>query len=898
MMKTGNKKSLQHLLRWAALFLLLLLIFLPVHTASAHPADMYAQSQSFVLTGSGIEIDWKIAPGPFLADAVWQATDQDQNGSISASEAQAWVSPFLSGLSISLDGRPLGRYQLQNIHWPATVDTLRAGEDSIEINLNFEWPAKLAGGHSFEIHNSHLESNSLNWFALTGGQGLSFGQPAQNNGHLDTTIHFPDVSGSPPGNAASTLTSWNSGTPNLPGFTDSVSRAAVNLANPSQPQPNPANPGQSPASTAGANMVTSALTGLVKTGTFSPLFLVSAFLLSLALGSLHAMTPGHGKALVGAYLVGSQGRIRDAVFLGLIVTITHTGSVLVLGLVTLLASYYILPALIVPWLEVISGLLVIGFGISLLIQRRRDLPAWISSLHIKDRFKAVSITAAPAPQPHQHGSGVFHTHGSAHHAHEHGDHEHSHALPAGRVTWKSLLTLGISGGLIPCPDAIAILLVAVALNRIPFGMLLIVAFSIGLALVLIGIGIAMVHGVRLIARSDLFSKFGVYTPLISAVIVSGLGVALTVSALNSFKFSSAVLQAPSTQSPSSNSNSPATSTVSAFDLKRGRVLYIASDSAGWDQLFAQPLAGGKSIQYTQTPAGVTGYSISPDEKTILYTVFKNEGGSSIWAVDADGTRNRLVLDCPQAECNSPRWYPDGRKIAYERLDDMQNSSIPRFSIWWLDMETGKTQPVFQDQTFPSSAPEFSPDGQWLSYISAANNTLVIYHLQDGRIISLPLGNQSIIPESWSPTGDSLLFGSQVNLQDTSPLHIKRYILDSGQTIDLGGSMDQTDYSAAWSPDGQWIAIDRNVPTSDGSQSSNQVWLVRPDGTQAHVLLEEENASYSNLEWSADGKYLLYSRYILQFSTQNVGHFDVCATDTRTGNSMILVPGGDIPAFLP
>ena len=121
--------------------------------------------------------------------------------------------------------------------------------------------------------------------------------------------------------------------------------------------------------------MTTALTGLVKTGQFSPLFLVSAFLLSLALGSLHALTPGHGKALVGAYLVGSQGRTRDAIFLGLIVTLTHTGSVLILGLVTLFASHYILPALIVPWLEVISGLLVIGFGINLLIQRRRALTA-------------------------------------------------------------------------------------------------------------------------------------------------------------------------------------------------------------------------------------------------------------------------------------------------------------------------------------------------------------------------------------------------------------------------------------------------------------------------------------------------------------------------------------------
>jgi len=790
------------------------------------------------------------------------------------------------------------------------VDALRAGDDSIEIGMSFNWPAKPIGGHSLKIHNSYLEANSLNWFALTSEQGSSFDQPSQSNGLLDTSVHFLDVPGPVPGNTAAALTSWNSGTPNLPGFTDTISKVAVNLANPTQPQTNPANPAQPQSSTGGANMVTSALTGLVKTGTFSPIFLVSAFLLSLALGSLHAMTPGHGKALVGAYLVGSQGRTRDAVFLGLIVTITHTGSVLVLGLITLLASHYILPSLIVPWLEVISGLLVIGFGINLLIQRRRDLSAWFAGAQNKNRFKAFSIRAASVPQKHAPGAGVLHTHSSpdhehehgAHsHIHEHGDHSHHnhlHALPDSQVTWKSLLTLGISGGLIPCPDAIAILLVAVALNRIPFGMLLIVAFSIGLALVLIAIGLAMVHGVRLITRSDLLSRFTVYTPVISAVIVSGLGVALTVSALNSFKFSSVVLQSPPAQNPSSNLNSQTSPAASNFDIKSGRVLYIASDAAGWDQLFAQPLAGGNSIQYTQDPSGVTGYSISPDQKTILYTVFKNEGGTSIYSINADGTQNRLVLDCPQAECNSPEWYPDGRKIAYERLDDTLNSSIPRFSIWWLDMETGKTQPVFQDQTFPSSAPKFSPDGQWLSYLSAANNALVIYHLMDGHSISLSLGSQSIIPEIWSPTGDSLLFGNQANSQDASSLHIKRYILDSGQTIDLGGSIGQTDYSAAWSPDGKWIAIDRNVLTSDGSQSSNQVWLVKPDGTQAHVLLDEQNASYSTLGWSSNGRYLLYSRYILQLSTQNAGHFDVCAIDTQTGNEITLVPGGDIPAFLP
>lgn len=111
------------------------------------------------------------------------------------------------------------------------------------------------------------------------------------------------------------------------------------------------------------------------------------------------------------------------------------------------------------------------------------------------------------------------------------------------MTWKSLLTLGISGGLVPCPDAIAILVVAVALGRIPLGMLMIVAFSLGLALVLIGIGIAMVQGIRFIKRNDLLlNRFSLYTPVLSAMVVAGLGIGLSLSAFNSLKLSSAALQ--------------------------------------------------------------------------------------------------------------------------------------------------------------------------------------------------------------------------------------------------------------------------------------------------------------------------------------------------------------------
>ncbi len=490
---------------------------------------MYAQTQSILIGSDGIQIDWKITPGPLLADAIWSAADQNQDGTISPQEVQAWTAPWLSSETVLFDNQPIAYTQTQDIHWPATVDVMRTGEDSIEMHLLVQFPVGLSGKHSVVIHNSHLELNSLNWFSVASQQGMTFDQPAQNNGILGFDIYFPVSSTA----GTTALTSWTSGTPNLPSFTNAVSQMAGNLSN--------SNP--SPQLAGSPTMVTSALTGLVKMPQFSPLFLLGAFLLSLVLGSLHAMTPGHGKALVGAYLVGSQGRTRDAVFLGTIVTITHTGSVLLLGLITLIASHYILPALIAPWLEIISGVLVIGFGINLLIQRRHDLTRFSTN---QTKKPAGEFSIKVADHTHDHESSLLHTHTHDHtHVGEHDhSHPHTHAVPANEITWKSLLTLGVSGGLVPCPDAIAILLVAVAVNRIPFGMFLILAFSIGLAFVLIAIGIAMVQGVRFITRSDILSRFSVYAPVVSAVVVSGLGIVLTVSALNSLNFFSSLSRSP------------------------------------------------------------------------------------------------------------------------------------------------------------------------------------------------------------------------------------------------------------------------------------------------------------------------------------------------------------------
>jgi Tol biopolymer transport system component len=141
----------------------------------------------------------------------------------------------------------------------------------------------------------------------------------------------------------------------------------------------------------------------------------------------------------------------------------------------------------------------------------------------------------------------------------------------------------------------------------------------------------------------------------------------------------------------------------------------------------------------------------------------------------------------------------------------------------------------------------------------------------------------------------VLFGSQAD--ESAALRARTYSPVSAEITDLGGPEGATDYSAAWSPDGSWIAIDRNVPVNPG-QFGNQVWLVRPSGAEAHVLLQGPGAAYSSLAWSPDGRHLLYARYVLDLTSPTPGRFDIYMTDVETGESQLLVEGGDMPALLP
>ncbi len=264
--------------------------------------------------------------------------------------------------------------------------------------------------------------------------------------------------------------------------------------------------------------------------------LVAMFFAAMLWGAGHALTPGHGKTIVGAYLLGSRSTPWHALYLGLTVTAAHTIGVFALGIITLFASHYIFPEHLLPWLEVVSGLIVLGLGGAMFWRRLRPLLAQ----HGHDHHIGF--------HHHDHDCAHYHSHGNDHihdcgqppakccgpnHSHDH-ERGHSHLLLAtdgSPVTWQSLLGLGIWGGILPCPSAFLLLLAAVADNKIALGITLVVAFSLGLAGVLTMVGLLFVKGSRLVQRLPQSTWWGRFLPAASALVIMVVGGWLTAEAV-------------------------------------------------------------------------------------------------------------------------------------------------------------------------------------------------------------------------------------------------------------------------------------------------------------------------------------------------------------------------------
>ncbi len=267
---------------------------------------------------------------------------------------------------------------------------------------------------------------------------------------------------------------------------------------------------------------TDALTRLLHQQQITPWMIAAAIGIAFVLGAVHALTPGHGKTIVAAYLVGSRGTLKHAAFLGAMVTFTHTVSVFLLGLATLFLFQYIVPQKVTQVLGAISGLSIVAIGGWMLYKRLRG--AGHSHSHDHEHAHAHSHDHHHHDHPHDHSHSHPHPHDHSH-EHSHGPGGHTHVPD--EISWPGLVALGASGGLVPCESALVLLLTAIALRRVGLGLLLLVSFSLGLALVLMAIGVLVIYAKNLLPSGSGGSPFFRWIPVASAAVVMLLGVIMT-----------------------------------------------------------------------------------------------------------------------------------------------------------------------------------------------------------------------------------------------------------------------------------------------------------------------------------------------------------------------------------
>jgi len=463
------------------------MMFLLPGTSGAHPLDEFVQMTYITVESAEIVIELYVTPGVLIAPDVLSELDADGDGVITDEEAHAYIAPMIEALSLSVDGEPI-TLELISIEMPAYLN-IQTGYGEIVITTAATLPADVSGTHSLTFTNANAPAGvryQVNAF-VTSESNVTIGEQRRSADQQSVSLDFAiDASTITPAVGSSRGTSETN---------ESTNRMFTYL--------------QSPVDSPGA--------------------LLMVIAIPLILGALHALTPGHGKTLVAAYLVGSRGTIKQAVALGGIVTFTHTASVIAIGLIALFASNYILPEVLVPGLEIVAGAIVVTLGFRLIRQRWgtvRNQPA-VAPADAHAYAHAHNL-------PHHHDREDHeHTHDHEHESdlvHHHGDGKHhSHALPAEGTSMRGLLAMGVSGGLVPGPEALGILILAVGLNRIVLGLGMIVSFSVGLAAVLIALGIVLVRSRAVIERFS--GRGGAFTqklPLASAVIVLTLGIGIMV----------------------------------------------------------------------------------------------------------------------------------------------------------------------------------------------------------------------------------------------------------------------------------------------------------------------------------------------------------------------------------
>jgi nickel/cobalt transporter (NicO) family protein len=444
-------------MRWATTgFLIAVAPVLFAAPAAAHPTDEVVQQVYLAPAASGLGVRLDLTPGALVAPQFARTIDTDDNGRLTDAEIDAHVAAVQSAVAAQVDGRLVDLALTRRSYPP--VDLLAAAGGTITL----EWTGALPADAHQVVFTDRYEPGgraAVQMSVLVADDPVELGRIGHADEGRTMTVALNLSTTPDPGTAAAPEAA--AGPAGIPTLIGQILPTRGMIDELRQPLTSP----------------------------WALLVLVGACCL---LGAVHALTPGHGKTLLAAYLVGARGTPRQAVVLGAVITFTHTAVVLALGAVALAAGS-VLPGVVVPVLTVAAGVVVLVLGIRLV--RRR----WSS------------------------GRSPDHDH-----AHDHG------SLLTRPTGLRGIAALGASAGIIPCPEAVSVLLLAIGLNRTALGLGMIVAFSVGLAAVLVGLGLLLVTAEPVLSRVTGRRSAWVTArlPLLSAVVVAILGGAMTVTGVS------------------------------------------------------------------------------------------------------------------------------------------------------------------------------------------------------------------------------------------------------------------------------------------------------------------------------------------------------------------------------
>jgi len=482
-------------MRTGPLIFTILFVAMLVSTTRAHPLGNFSVNQYSGLEVGKSQIRLRevldLAEIPTFQES--SAIDTDRDGNLSQSELDEYAAQLTPGyqanLLLTVNDTILA---IRTISSKAVVG-VGAGDLST-LRITWDMLADLpASGEVYHVtfrNNNYTERVGWNEIVVRPANAINiFDSTAFGNGSTDELKTYPQESIAAPLSERTAQFSFTQGSP--PANAKSLRDRDGRTSTPVQKDK---------------------FAELIAVPEITPMVALIGLLAAFGLGALHAMSPGHGKTVVGAYLVGSRGTPKHAAFLGLTVTITHTLGVFALGLITLFASNYLLPERLLPFLSFVSGLLVFFIGISLFKDRLFKLLGWGNAYQHHHHDHVPGDIENPE-YTHSH-DGLTHTHGGSTHSH----------VPPVDLTWRSLLALGISGGLLPCPSALVLMLSAISLGRIGYGLVLTVAFSLGLAFTLTAIGLIFLYLGSVIGKTSLAnSRLVKALPVFSAFVVAFVG---------------------------------------------------------------------------------------------------------------------------------------------------------------------------------------------------------------------------------------------------------------------------------------------------------------------------------------------------------------------------------------